>query len=281
MSADAYYDVLGTPFRVRSDNDELAAAFDSIVGMFRSEPGDADSEIRFWITERADHPDHYDVYRQRPGRKRKVKWEDIHGDRVLMRMIVQLNSGGIRGAHHFAAHSGVVAADGVAIAYPASSGAGKSTLSAALLMDGFTYVSDEALVLDGETGMVIPYAKTLWISTWSVEHLNITNEQIVFASDRYKDVMVTAASLGGKSAVDLLPLGHVIDFEVREGPAEIRPLPVGTAGALLLNHAFNPERESRAVFELIANVARRVRSWRLSYSDPLDAVSLIRSIQDE
>ena len=86
-----------------------------------------------------------------------------------------------------AIHAGVVAIGDSTIAFPSVSGNGKTTLTAACLLSGFSYISDEALVLD-DNGSVIPYPKPLALSKWSCETLGIAVER--------EETLVTAADLG-------------------------------------------------------------------------------------
>ena len=67
---------------------------------------------------------------------------------------------------HLAVHAAVLAAAGGVIALPGESCAGKSTLAAACTVQGFGYLSDEALVLTSE-GTVVPYPRPIALSSWS------------------------------------------------------------------------------------------------------------------
>lgn len=58
-------------------------------------------------------------------------------------------------------HAGAVALTGRAVIVSGPSGAGKSTLTAALVREGFGYLSDEVAAIDPDTGRVRPYAKPL------------------------------------------------------------------------------------------------------------------------
>ena len=65
---------------------------------------------------------------------------------------------------HHLVHGAAVVLDGQGILLPAASGSGKSTLAAGLAMSGFTYLTDEMIVLSGD-GQVMSYAKGITLKT--------------------------------------------------------------------------------------------------------------------
>src|SRR5205814_9867785 len=73
-------------------------------------------------------------------------------------------------ARHVLFHSsGAASGDRCAI-FPAQAGAGKTTLVAGLVGAGLSYVTDEAVALDIESGLVRPFPKPLSIKrgSWAV-----------------------------------------------------------------------------------------------------------------
>ena len=87
-------------------------------------------------------------------------------------LLAELNRVAIGGLGTPGFHAGVVGMDEEVIAFPAASGAGKSTLTAACLLGGFGYWSDEALVCDRD-GRVIPYPRPVMLSASSLELLGL------------------------------------------------------------------------------------------------------------
>ena len=57
--------------------------------------------------------------------------------------------------------------NGIGVALPASMESGKSTLTTGLVRAGFSYLTDEAVLLDWETGDVIPFPKPISLDTGS------------------------------------------------------------------------------------------------------------------
>ena len=65
------------------------------------------------------------------------------------------------GKDHLLFHAGAVAVGQTGIILPAQSGSGKSTLTAALVAEGCSYFSDEAAVIDPNSGMLLPFPKAI------------------------------------------------------------------------------------------------------------------------
>ena len=67
-------------------------------------------------------------------------------------------------------HAGGVVRGGIAVALPAAMESGKSTLTAGLVRAGFSYLTDEAVLLDWETRTVIPFPKPISLDpgSWSL-----------------------------------------------------------------------------------------------------------------
>jgi len=103
-------------------------------------------------------------------------------------------------------HAGVVAWKGKAIVIPGDSMYGKTSLVVELVKHGALYYSDEYAVID-ESGFVHPFAKTL-----SVRGI----------IDDYRQVEVSAESLGGKSGKKPAPVTVVLFTRFRPN-AKWRP----------------------------------------------------------
>jgi hypothetical protein len=67
-------------------------------------------------------------------------------------------------------HAAALQRDGATLLCPAESGSGKSTLAAAMVRDGWTYLSDEAIEVDPRTGDLLPYPKPITLDP-GVHHL--------------------------------------------------------------------------------------------------------------
>lgn len=173
-----------------------------------------------------------------------------------------------------AIHAGVVTIDGTGVAFPAESGGGKTTLTAACLLDGFAYASDEALVVNSEAA-VRRYPKPLALSQWSCDKLGIDfgeDQSDVVATE----VFMTPADLGAALAPDEFPLGHVVLAAFGHEGVSLEEAPKHQAMAALLRLSFNHYKNGARAFRLAAGLANDVQVWQLHYDDPLAAAAILR-----
>lgn len=174
-----------------------------------------------------------------------------------------------------AVHAGVVSLGGRAVAFPGGSGAGKSTITAACLRHGFEYLSDEALCLDPATALVHPFLRPLALDEAAWRLLGQAVEQAGSAHEVAERV-VSPDQLGGRPALEPRPLGHVVLLARAQGQPELTPVRRGDALAALLRHSFNHYLMPAAAVEVAYRAVSKAQTWRLSYSDPLDAAALLR-----
>jgi hypothetical protein len=121
-------------------------------------------------------------------------------------------------------HAGAVERDGRVVVVAGFSGRGKSTLTAALVRAGFSYVTDEMVIIEPQTGWVRPYSKPLDLGRSSLELLGLSgqiDEQYVVDKIR-----VDPSAVGGNSEG-----GHVSLIVVLDG----HEVPAGTQSAETLN----------------------------------------------
>src|SRR5512136_1043844 len=93
-----------------------------------------------------------------------------------------------------AVHAGVVASAGAVVAFPGESGAGKSTITAACLVAGFDYVSDEALCIDVADGRVVAYPKPIALASSGWAMIGATDRAATGIDDG-EEVYVSADQL--------------------------------------------------------------------------------------
>jgi hypothetical protein len=173
----------------------------------------------------------------------------------------QINALALAGVGNLAVHAGAVALDGSVVAFPAASGAGKTTLTAACLLAGLRYVSDEALCLDWQDGSVRPYPRPLALSPWSAGVLGLDAR----GAD---ELLVTAGDLGAPVARAPLRLRHVVLIDPPGAEPGLRPAPRSAGAAELLRRSFTHWHHPDRAFELVHQVLAEVSVWRLSRSSP-------------
>lgn len=190
-------------------------------------------------------------------------------------LLTSLNRAAVDHSDLFASHAGVVSVAGTAVAFPAESGRGKSTLTAACLLAGFDYVSDEAISVDIVEGTVVPYQKPLGLSEWSRDALGITDLDLTFPPGPHEGY-VTATDLGARAATQPLKLVHVVIPEFGHGESTLEEVAGSEAMRLLLEMSFNHYKFGVEAFQLTSRLANRSTAWKLQYGDPLEAGDLLR-----
>lgn len=166
-------------------------------------------------------------------------------------------------------HAGVVARDGRAVALAAGSGTGKSTLVAALLIQGWQYASDEALVLQGEEGGIRPYLKPLSLHPWTLQRLGLPP-----VAEGLEERLVQPAELGATVVLGPLELRHVVTLRRAES-VRLEPQTRPRAAADLLLHSFNHYRDPTLTYRAVSAATARAGGWILSVADPVDAAHLL------
>jgi hypothetical protein len=255
---------LDTTFRIRCQDEELGEQLGRLLRAMRVESGAKRPHAAYAIRSASGR---FELYRGRhpaapPGA----------ADQILDRLITDLNRTALAAFTGFATHAGVVANRETAVVFPASSGGGKSTLTAACILQGFEYVSDEALCLTFDDARLVPYPRPIGVSSWSRGVLGIGD----VSSEREADAYVAAADLRGQVATGELRVGNVVLFELQAGPPDLAPLPRSEVLASLVRLSFNHYKRPRRSFEIASEVASGCRAWKLSCGDPLASAELLR-----
>lgn len=192
---------------------------------------------------------------------------DVTGD-DLAAILTLLNMTALAQCRSFAVHAATVVVGTTVVAVPAESGTGKSTTAAALVREGCGYLSDEALVLDWETGAVRPYPKWFSLSPWSAEQVGLTPAGT--AEGYY-----TVDQLGGTAARGGEQLGAVVVLDRRPGEPALEPLSRAEAARLLLAMSFNHYQQPQRAFALVTQAVLGCEAWRLGVDDPRAAARLL------
>jgi hypothetical protein len=214
------------------------------------------------------------------GRPQPRLYRDCHGlatgswEQLNLRLIADVNRNAVGQYKGFAAHSGVLGVNGRAIALPADSKGGKSTLTAAAVMAGFDYASDESLCLDLETGMVEPYPKPITLSGDSCRLLDV---EWPADDEQLGERAFVPEDLGGETSSNSLELTDVVFSEYGHEEATLTAVSASEIVAGLLKLSFNHYKQPAESFRVVTEIAQTARAWRLTYGEPAEAVALLRS----
>jgi hypothetical protein len=268
--AQSTYEILGTRVRVRSQEPSINRELDRLLARFEVE---GDRPVRPSRTLSVTEPEsdtHTRLWLYRDCRRIAGAGEPAV---VVSQLLAEANRLAVEAYSSFAVHSGVVAKRERAVAFPAQTGGGKSTLTAACVLDGFSYVSDEALCVDLETAEVTPYPKPVSLSAASRDLLGLPPATAPWG--KLSESIVNVEEFGGVSAVGSLTLSDVVIAEYGHSEQTLEPVPASEVMTTLLRMSFNSYKHPEASFRLTARLAGEVQGWRLRYGDPLRAAVLL------
>lgn len=189
------------------------------------------------------------------------------GTGALERCLQAMNAVVLEQCRSFASHAGVVAQGQRAVAFPGVSGMGKSTLTAACLLRGLDYVSDEALAVEEADLSVRTYARPLGLSPWSLALLGkdalMTGPETAVA---HHDLGARAAGATRLAHVVLLRRGNAFDVDLASS---------GAAAVELLVRSFNHHRDPARAVRVAAGLARSASCWAVVSADPQETAAWI------
>lgn len=204
---------------------------------------------------------------------------------ALSELLVTVNREALRGAAFFATHAGVAGYRDGSIALVAASGVGKSTLTAACLLEGCSYVSDEALCLDWHSAALVGYPRPLCLGRWSRDRLGLAAgwPALPGTPDSGEEIVLAAADLGAEVADPPPPLRHLVLLAPPAlGAPVLEPSTRQEGAAQLLARSFNHWRDPAAAFAVAHEAAAGTTTWRLRAGDPrATARLLIETLGDQ
>lgn len=269
-AAGTYLDILGTKFVVQATDTSYVELVREVMAPFVFErPTGVPAKRRFGLV----RVDDGNVIPYRDCRR--LGSPNSLGA-ALRRLVAALNQSAIDDYRGFAVHAGVVASGGDSIAFPVNSGGGKSTLTAACLLAGFDYVSDEALCVDMD-GAVVTYPKPLSLSPRSFELLGVDPDSVAVGANESEGLAI-ATDLNAAVAERPLTLRHLVLPAYGQDHLSLEEVSPSEAMTALLSFSFNHYKHGEGAFRLAAKLASELDGvWRLGYDDPLEAAKQLWS----
>jgi hypothetical protein len=192
---------------------------------------------------------------------------------------------------HLLLHAGVVAYQGNGFIFPASSGSGKSTLTLALLLQGYSYLSDELAVIDPTTRELSAFPKPFSLKN------PLLFPQVTYSQDTWlgpESSSLTETSSNGANPVwyihadDLkphithqgtVPIRYIIfpKYESASTP-HLEPLSAGQAMRQLLDHCVNFTMLGRGGLSLLARLVAEAQCLALTVNGPEATTKLITNL---
>jgi hypothetical protein len=147
---------------------------------------------------------------------------------------------------------------------------------AALVQEGFGYLSDEAAAIEMATGLVHPWPRPLGF--WP-ESRSLPRFAALLASESDGERHVPIDQIRADAIADPCAVGHVIDHIYGSGSdTRIEPLSRGAALVQMGSAAPRLRREGNRGLSVLANVMRRARAHRLISGDLELAVGTVRAL---
>lgn len=176
-------------------------------------------------------------------------------------------------------HASAVEHDGRAVLFPAPMGSGKTTLVAGLVHRGLRYITDEAVAIDPATFLIRPYPKPLSIESGSWHVLEDLRPDVDPALETFFEhawYLSADEIRTGALAPACTPGTVIVPRYERGARTELVETRRSDALIALAENSFNiTSFATQSAMELLADVVRGCRGYRLSVGDLSDACDLI------
>lgn len=191
-------------------------------------------------------------------------------DQAVSEVMAAVNLSGIAASPLLAAHCAVLGRAGRTLVVPAASGGGKTTLTAALLLEGWSYVSDEALCVTWEDGRLLPYPRALALSPWSERVLGLAGGIPADGEHLYPP-----AALGAIVDEAPGPVTDVLLLRRRDGDPALSGGQRQESLAALLRRGFTVHHDPARALVLLTDLVAGASTWTLDLGDPRSAARLV------
>jgi HprK-related kinase A len=176
-------------------------------------------------------------------------------------------------------HAAVVERFGRALALPGPPGSGKSTLCAGLVSRGWRLLSDELMLLDRQSRMIVPLPRPISLKNQSIEVIRQFAPHAVLGP-RVRDTLkgsvahlkppVESIRASGERASP----GWVVFPRYEPGASlALKRLRKGPAFMRLADCTFNYHLHGRQGFEILADLVEACACYEIAYGDLEDAVT--------
>jgi hypothetical protein len=180
-----------------------------------------------------------------------------------------------------ALHAGAVAWGQSGVVLPGTTGSGKTTLVTGLLGAGFSYLSDEAALIDPQSGRLHPFPKSLTLRPGSLELMPELTERLApelawttrLRYDLSADAVRTNV-LGAPCIVRYV----IIPRYVRGSHSRLAPISRAETLINLSQNAFNLDLFGRTGVELLADVVRGAECFQMQVGDLESAVNAVKTL---
>ncbi|MDH3601858.1 MAG: hypothetical protein OEU26_19785 [Candidatus Tectomicrobia bacterium] len=165
-------------------------------------------------------------------------------------------------------HAAAAAWQGRAVVIAGVGGQGKSALVTGLCDQGWTYLAEDLLPLNRQTGQVLPFAQTPSVREQRGQEL---------PSERLRELRKTVVDLDlSRVAQHPLPIAALIlPTFTQQTPPGLTPCSPATAAVEILQHCLNFKDHGEGAVRAVCELMLHVPTFRLAYRQRDDAVTWI------
>ena len=181
----------------------------------------------------------------------------------------------------FQIHAGAVVKNGKVILLPANHGSGKTTLTLSLTRNHYRCLSDDIVLIDPKSLMVIPFPRSFLIKEDSIKKL--TRSNLIDKKNGYycrsDGILYYNPDAKNKlSARRMRPYAIVELKHNRRFKNELRPINKSQMCIKLLRQSFNVHNYKRKAVTILTGLVRKTKCYSLKTNNVDDAVRLISQI---
>jgi hypothetical protein len=181
-------------------------------------------------------------------------------------------------------HAGGVARAGVGVALPAPMESGKTTLTAGLVRAGFSYLSDESVLLEWGTNRCVPFPKPLSLDPGSWDLFPELEPETNLPDDGYKasQWQVAPTDIRADAVAGPTPIQYFVFPRYAEGATtQLQRLARGEAVIELAKNTFRFNERARRSLDALAAAAQFAECYRLDIGRLDRAIALVSELVED
>ncbi|WP_371187675.1 HprK-related kinase A [Thalassotalea maritima] len=180
-------------------------------------------------------------------------------------------------------HASVLVKNDKAIIFPAHQGSGKSTLSAGLMLRGWRLFSDELALIDMQSMQVQQCTRPINLKNDAIELIASESSQVCFSdvsNDTHKGSVAllkpSTESLSGKPQASI---GAFAFVKYQPGvKGSLNQVTASDAFSRIIDNSFNYHVQMHQGFEVVHQLASRLKAFDFPYSNFDDADALLSEL---
>jgi hypothetical protein len=269
------YQMLVYPFRVVTDCPKTGLHLDRLLATFRA--SDPPPLHTYFLIHNQHGRRRYALYRDNERIQRPS-----HVGSMIEWVVADVTAEAIESADPFLVlHAAAVSWNHLGVVLAAPPDSGKTTLAAGLTRAGFTYMTDEAALIEPTSGVLHPFPRPLAMDLTSVSAVAALRDNLHAdhqALTRYQYHVLPEELGATKSAVPCRISLVLAPRYSKAAKTRIDRISPALAVKLLAENSFNFERFGASGLRLLADVVEGAECFRLQVGDLKEAVALVGEV---